>query len=309
MGLNQENVFMLTLAMVAVFISIALLVIGFSPVAVEKRPSLNFISLGGGTAEIPRKAVKKKSNFFSVLNIPALILKPFVAGDLRKRLLLDFGIAGIDMQPEVFMLLKVIILVVLFVVLSKVLPADISFLAVLISIAGAYFIPELILRNKIGKIKGEIVRYLPDTVDLLGLCVNAGLDFMMALKWVVEKSSSTVVTVEMNNILQEISVGKPRRDALRDMAKKYSLQDLSTFARTLIQADKMGTSVSEALNILSEDMRLARFRRGEAIALKAPLKMLVPLLFCIFPVVFILVGAPIFLDFIMNNPIKSMGPH
>ena len=87
---------------------------------------------------------------------------------------------------------------------------------------------------------------LPDTVDLLGLCVNAGLDFMMALKWVVEKTAPTVIISELNNVLQEINMGKPRRDALRDLAKKYELPDLSTFSRTLIQADKMGTSVSEA---------------------------------------------------------------
>jgi tight adherence protein C len=108
-------------------------------------------------------------------------------------------------------------------------------------------------------------------------------------------------------MMQEINVGKPRRDALRDMARKYELPDLSTFSRTLIQADRMGTSVIEALNILSEDMREARFRRGEAMALKAPLKMLVPLLFFIFPVVAILVAGPVFLDFLQNNPIKNLG--
>jgi Flp pilus assembly protein TadB len=68
--------------------------------------------------------------------------------------------------------------------------------------------------------QGEFVRFLPDTVDLLGLCVNAGLDFMMALKWVVEKVSADVVTYEMNILLQEISVGKALRDALRDLADK-----------------------------------------------------------------------------------------
>ena len=123
----------------------------------------------------------------------------------------------------------------------------------------------------------------PSFFDLLGLCVNAGLDFMMALKYVVEKSYPTTIIEELRNMMQEINVGKPRRDALRDLAKKYEMPDLSTFSRTLIQADRMGTSVSEALNILSEDMRETRFRRGEAMALKAPLKMLIPLLFFIFP--------------------------
>ena len=112
---------------------------------------------------------------------------------------------------------------------------------------------------------------------------------------------------ELNLVLQEINVGKTRRDAIRDLARKYELPDLSTFSRTLIQADKMGTSVTEALNILSEDMRLSRFRRGEQVALKAPMKMLVPLLLFIFPVVGILVAGPILLDFIQNNPFSTMG--
>ena len=174
------------------------------------------------------------------------------------------------------------------------------------SVAVGYMLPEFWLKARIKKIKESILRYLPDTVDLLGLCVNAGLDFMMALKYVVEKSNPTVIIDELKNMMQEINVGKPRRDALRDLARKYELPDLSTFSRTLIQADRMGTSVIDALNILSEDMREARFRRGEAMALKAPLKMLVPLLFFIFPVVAILVAGPVFLDFFQNNPLKNL---
>ena len=110
---------------------------------------------------------------------------------------------------------------------------------------------------------------------------------------------------ELNNVLQEINVGRTRRDAIKELAARYELPDLSTFSRTLIQADKMGTSVTEALNILSEDMRLARHRRGEQLALKAPLKMLVPLLLFIFPCVAILVAGPILIDFIHNNPFKG----
>jgi len=141
---------------------------------------------------------------------------------------------------------------------------------------------------------------------LLGLCVNAGLDFMLAIKWVIDKSPPSILMTEMNLVLQEINVGKPRRDALRDLARKYELPDLSTFSRTLIQADRMGTSIGDALNILSEDMRVARFRRGETVALKAPIKMLVPLMFFIFPVVAILVGAPIMIDFMRNNTMSGM---
>jgi tight adherence protein C len=147
---------------------------------------------------------------------------------------------------------------------------------------------------------------MPDAIDLLGLCVNAGLDVMLALKWVVEKSPPSIIVAELNVLLQEINVGKTRRDALRDMAAKYAIPEIASFSRTLIQADKMGTSVAEALNRLSEDMRLSRFRRGEQMAMKAPLKLLVPLLLFIFPVVGVLVAGPIFLQFIETSPLQGL---
>lgn len=167
--------------------------------------------------------------------------------------------------------------------------------------------PEFFLKGRIKKIEAIMTKELPDAIDLLGLCVNAGLDFMLALRWVVDKSPKSVLIEELNTVMQEINVGKTRRDAIKDLAGRYNLPDLSTFSRTLVQADKMGTSVTEALNILSEDMRQSRYRRGEQIALKAPMKMLIPLLLFIFPVVGILVAGPIMIDFIENNPFKSLG--
>lgn len=298
---------MLSAAMIFVFVSITLLVAGISPATREERPTLNLKELGVVPPTARASIEKRKINRLFLLNMLAAVLKPVVGPEMRRRLARDLMIAQSDLAPESFLMIKLFLVGGLLLVLPGLMPKDLMFFSVLMAVALGYIGPDMVLRSKIGKIKDDIVRLLPDTVDLLGLCVNAGLDFMMALKWVVEKSANTVVVREMDNILQEISVGKPRREALRDLAKKYELPDLSTFARTLIQADKMGTSVSEALNILSEDMRMARFRRGEAMALKAPLKMLIPLLFFIFPVVFILVGAPIFIDFVMNNPMAGLG--
>ena len=216
-------------------------------------------------------------------------------------------IAHVNITPDEFFLIKELIIVVVLLVLFPSVSADTMFFYFTMSFAVGYLLPEFWLRGRIKKVKGVIVKELPDAIDLMSLCVNAGLDFMLALKWVVEKSRPSVMVEELNTILQEINVGKTRRDAIRDLAARYELPDLSTFARTLIQADKMGTSVTDALNILSEDMRLARYRRGEQMALKAPLKMLIPLLLFIFPVVGILVAGPILLDFIENNPFKSLG--
>ena len=292
---------MFILGLVLVFLSGLLLVIGIKFKVLDKRPSLKLHNLGGLTDQLKGKDVKVSHP--SLLRMLSIINKPLVTAQMRQKF---FQNMAVGYTPEEFFLIKELAILCLLVILFPLLGREQPVMGIFLPIGAGWVLPDFWMRRKIRGLKDEIVKQLPDTVDLLGLCVNAGLDFMMALKWVVEKSAPSVLVSELNNVLQEINVGKPRRDALRDLARKYELADLSTFARTLIQADKMGTSVSEALNILSEDMRLARFRRGEAMALKAPLKMLFPLLFCIFPVVGILVGAPIFLDFMYNNPMKNM---
>lgn len=296
---------LLFVGILMVFVAAATLVLAFTSFLSSDRPTLNIqdFALESG---LPIEKSRPKKDPLAFLKTVALINKPLISVELRRRLTRNLVIAQSNMSPEEFIFFKEVTIVAMLLVIPGFFGADMMMYAVLMSIAAGYMLPEMILRSNVAKVKDRFIKMLPDTVDLLGLCVNAGLDFMMALKWVVEKSAPNVVVVEMNNLLQEINVGKPRREALRDLARKYELPDLSTFSRTLIQADKMGTSVSDALNILAEDMRLARYRRGEAIALKAPMKMLVPLLFFIFPTVFILVGAPIFLNFMLNNPMKNM---
>lgn len=275
-------------------------VLGLMPLEWEARPTLEAMGL------IDTKS-KKKSNPLKNFKVLAKINKPLVVGPLRKRIAGDLQIAHVSMTPEEFVFLKEIALTVILFVTYPLVKPEIFTGWILFSLAFSYYAPEMWLRGRVATVKGIIVKELPDAIDLLGLCVNAGLDFMLSLKWVVEKSPPSVMIDELNIVIQEINVGKTRRDALKDLANRYKLADLSTFARTLIQADKMGTSVTEALNILSEDMRIARYRRGEQLALKAPLKMLVPLLLFIFPVVGILVAGPIILDFVENNPFSKIG--
>ena len=249
--------------------------------------------------------VKKGPGFSAIRKKIAIFKKPLAKGPLGRRILKDLNVAQVNISPEEFLLLKEIAMVLLFIVVYPQVTADTMMFWMGLVFVGGYMLPEFWLRSKVQKVKKAMIRELPDTVDLLGLCVNAGLDFMLAIKWVIDKSKDSILMRELNLILQEINVGKPRREALRDLSAKYELTDLSTFSRTLIQADRMGTSIGDALNILSEDMRLARFRRGEQVALKAPLKMLVPLLFFIFPVVAILVGAPILIDFMSSSSLSG----
>jgi tight adherence protein C len=273
-------------------------ILGMMPVQWESRPTLESLGM------LP--VSRKRKKVFTFLGVFSVINRPICKGTLRARLAKDLSIARAGMTPEEFFLVKEIAIGIILLFTYPFVSADAVMAWVGVSIVTGYMLPEFWLKGRIKRIKGVIVKELPDAIDLLGLCVNAGLDFMLSLKWVVEKSPPSVMIEELNTILQEINVGKTRRDAIKDLASRYELPDLSTFARTLIQADKMGTSVTEALNILSEDMRIARYRRGEQLALKSPMKMLVPLLLFIFPVVGILVAGPILLDFMENSPFENI---
>jgi pilus assembly protein TadC len=287
--------FLLTLCFVSGFSFI----LGFFPLQWESRPTLKSFGY-----EVPQ-AIKK--NNFSFIRIIAMINKPLCQGPVRQRLIKDLIVAHVMITPEEFFLAKEVMIAAIMAATYPFIKSDMVTFWILMSFAVGYMAPEYWLKGKIGRVKAIMTKEMPDAIDLLGLCVNAGLDFMLALKWVVEKSPPSVMVSELNVLLQEINVGKTRRDALRDMAAKYEIPEMASFSRTLIQADKMGTSVSEALNRLSEDMRLARFRRGEQLAMKAPLKLLVPLLLFIFPVVGVLVAGPIFLQFIETNPMQDLG--
>jgi tight adherence protein C len=295
---------MLALSFLLIFVAIFSMILAFVPF--DMRPTLN---LEAARTLGPTKKVENKT-LWGVLFAPfrkiALINVP-LSLTIGKSYAKNIAMSQTGLTVEEFLFIKEAMVVLIALIAFKLNP-DPAFMlfTVLMSIGAGWILPDFWLKGRVRKVKDTIVKELPDAVDLLGLCVNAGLDFMMAIKYIIEKSPRSLIMEELENMMQEISVGKTRRDALRDMAHKYDLPDLYTFVRTLIQADRMGTSVAEALNILSEDMREARFRRGEAMALKAPLKMLIPLLFCIFPVVAILVAGPIFMDFFYHNPLQGL---
>jgi len=137
-------------------------------------------------------------------------------------------------------------------------------------------------------------------VDLLSLCVGAGGDFMGALNRIVREFRPCPVREELGILLQEVRVGKRRRDALRAFAVRLKCPEASTFARTLIQVDRMGTGLAEALTILSEDMRLQRYHWAERFAQQAPLKMLIPLIFSL-GAAMIIVAGPIMIQFFRGD--------
>ena len=159
--------------------------------------------------------------------------------------------------------------------------------------------------QKIKQKKEAIVRCFPETVDLLHMCINAGADLLSAIKWVIDKSTFNPFIEQLGIVLSEVQVGKPRAQALREMAKKLQLADISSFSRVIVQAERMGTPVEEAFKNLSDDTRDRRFQNGERFAIKASLKILFPLVFCILPAIMIIVAGPIIIKFSQGDMLSG----
>jgi tight adherence protein C len=164
----------------------------------------------------------------------------------------------------------------------------------LIALVGAgigYMLPEFWLGRKIKARQKIILVMIPDTLDLLTISVRAGLGFDAALAKVVEKLPGPL-SDEFRRALAEVRVGKARRDALRDMVPRTNVAPLSNFIGAIVQAEQLGVSISKVLQIQSEQLRIERRQRAEEQAAKAPIKMLFPLVGCIFPSLFIVILGP-----------------
>lgn len=168
--------------------------------------------------------------------------------------------------------------------------------------AFGFVLPDFWLRSQVAKRQKAITKALPDVIDLLNLAVGAGLDFMLALGKVLERSKPNPLIEELREVYQETKVGKTKTEALKAMSRRINLPDVSSFVRTLVQAERMGTSISDVLTIQSEQARMWRFQLAERQALKAPIKLLLPLIIFILPVVMIIVGGPIMLQFLTSGP-------
>jgi tight adherence protein C len=154
-----------------------------------------------------------------------------------------------------------------------------------------YVLPEFWLSRRVSRRQHRMVLAMPDTLDLLTISVRAGLGFDGALATVVEKTQGPLAE-EFRRALAEIRVGKPRRDALRDMAARADVEPLTNFVGAIIQADTLGVAISQVLQVQSEQLRIERRQRAEEMAAKAPIKMLFPLVGCIFPSMFIVILGP-----------------
>jgi tight adherence protein C len=173
-------------------------------------------------------------------------------------------------------------------------------LSLVVGVIGGFY-PMLWLRDQVKKRHKLITRALPYNLDLLTLSVEAGLDFTAALAKVVEKGKPGPMKEELQMVLKQLKMGKTREEALKSMIARVDLPALSIFVTALIQADKMGTSLGKVLRIQSTQMRIDRTQRAEKLAGEAPVKMLFPLVACIFPTVFMVLFGPIVFALLYGN--------
>jgi tight adherence protein C len=164
-------------------------------------------------------------------------------------------------------------------------------LLLLISGSVGYLIPTLWLRQQITRRRTDITRALPDAIDLLTISVEAGLGFDQALVRVIRKSRNALTT-EFGRVLYEMQFGVTRRDALRNMVDRCGIEDLNLVVAAIVQAEQLGASLANVLRIQAEEMRVRRRQHAERLIHLAPIKMLFPIAFLIFPPVFIVVLGP-----------------
>ncbi len=235
----------------------------------------------------------KKRVFIPILQHFNRIAGKIISGDKKqvyeKRLQAAGNPYGLNAQSFVVLKYSVLLLALLLGIMLR--NGWYMFLLVTIGILA----PELFLKSNEKKRKAVILKSLPDILDLLSVSVEAGLGFDSALQKVIEKSNGPL-TAEFEKALQEINMGKPRREALRDMAERVNVNDVTIFLGSVIQADQLGVSIGNVLRLQSRQVRVNRRMRAEESAQKAPIKILIPLVLFIFPTILIVLLGPAFIQ-------------
>lgn len=161
-----------------------------------------------------------------------------------------------------------------------------------VAAAAAFFVPCLLLKSRIAKKKEEILKEMPDSFDIIAANIEGGLSLNMAMNRYAVKSKSGFAA-ELLTALKKVQLGKSFEESLREMDERLGIKEISLFVSAFIQADKMGGNIKEIIKNQSEEIRKKRFQYLKKKAYEAPVKLLIPLLIFIFPVIFIVLFGPI----------------
>lgn len=165
--------------------------------------------------------------------------------------------------------------------------------------AGGFFVPHIMLTGRITRRQTEIRKAMPDALDLLTICVEAGLGFDAALSKVSEKWENEL-SLAFARTIREVQLGKPRREALKDMSDRLGIPEMTSFVAAIVQSEQLGVSMAKVLRIQSDQMRLKRRQRAEEEAHKAPVKMIIPMALLMFPSIMIIILTPAVIQIMTN---------
>ncbi len=182
-------------------------------------------------------------------------------------------------------------LMILLSIFSTTWSSSVKFLIVIVFTVLGYFFPTLWIKSKINSRQKQIRKAMPDALDLLTICVEAGLGFDAAMAKVNEKWDNELA-LAFGRVIKEIQLGKLRREALKDMAERIGLSEMTSFVAAVIQSEQLGVSMAKVLRIQSDQMRMKRRQRAEEEAHKAPIKMIIPMGIFIFPSLMIVLLTP-----------------
>lgn len=302
----DSGIVLLAFASTFLFASIILGVYALAPSRTEKPEYVPVIHRGQLGSK--REELKEKYPLYRLM-IPfitavAMYISRLKIEKLRtgiRKKLMAAGNPG-AFTPDEFIALRIVIGTALpvflwfFITIMYGSSSGLPMLMIIAAGLGAFY-PTVWLGDIINKRAKLINRGLPYTLDLMTLSIEAGLDFVSSVERIVMKRKHRgPLSDELFQMLQELKMGKTRRESLRDMAKRVNLENLTSVVSAMIQADQLGTSLGPILRIQSEMLRLRRSQRAEKLAMEAPVKMLFPLLF-IFAAVFLLLFGPVIIKF------------
>jgi tight adherence protein C len=201
-----------------------------------------------------------------------------------------------NLTPVMFSGMRMALFILLLVIAGSVtfgqgMPASKALMYTAVGGVLGYLLPGMWLGQQIKKRKHNILKALPDALDLLTISVEAGLAFDLALTRVADKWDNEL-SKEFKRALTDTRLGRSRRDALKEMAQRTGVDDVQTFVAAIIQAEQLGVSIGKILRIQSDQMRIRRRQRAEEAAHKAPILMLIPMAFLIFPSLFVVILGP-----------------
>ena len=296
-------------AAVAVFAAVLLFLLALQGGEPSVRARLETLRRQGGSGPVPSEPQLSvvERVISPMTDLPIQLIRTLLPSSLVDGMRQKLIIAGEPMTLNAFLLLRAILLgtfvflPVLFIVAGVMKISLISILLLGGLAALGLFLPQIWLQQRVGQRQKHIIKSLPDAFDLITTCVEAGLGLDSALSRVAEKVEGPFAE-ELSRTLHEVALGRMRRDALQELGERTGVPDLISFVNAVIQAERMGSSVGTVLRVQAEQLRIRRRQRAEAQAYKAPVKMIFPLVLCIFPTLFIVILGPAVITIIQDFP-------